>query len=174
MIILVSQETIKTFVTGLKEAGINLVVSLPCTAHKHFLPSIMSDPHFTHIPIANEDDGMGICAGAWMGGKKPVFLLEVAGLLLGTYALFKVTRYWGGAMLLVIDNRGDFGDGAGNWYAESAAEAERILESFKIPYTKVWERDKLIPELVRGQRTAEGFGRPAAVLLSMEELWDLT
>ena len=170
MIKLVSQKTIKTFVNGLKEAETDFIVSLPSTASKHFLPSIMNDPDFIHVPVANENDGMSICVGAWQGGKKPTFLLEDAGLLLSTYSLFYAT-WFGGAILLVIDLRGDFGDGVANFYFGWATHALRILDSLSIPYTIVRETDKLTAELVRGRRTAEGFTRPAAVLLSMEELW---
>lgn len=167
-------QTITAMITGLKEAGINLVVSLPSTGIKHFLPSIMDDPYFTHVPVANEDDGISICAGAWLGGKKPALLAEGAGLVLGSYALMHTIRMGGIPMLLVVDYRGDFGDGVADWYFGSATQTLQIVESLHIPYTIVRESDKLRAELVRGQRTAEGFGRPAAILLSMEELWELS
>ena len=62
-------QTVTALITGLKEAGINFVASLTSTGIKHFLPSIMDDPYFEHVPVANESDGINICAGAWLGGK---------------------------------------------------------------------------------------------------------
>ena len=167
----ITQVIITSFISGLKKAGVNFVVSLPSTATRALIPAIMDDPHFTHVPVANENDGMGICAGAWHGGKKPAFVLEATGILLGNLGLFmSITRH-GGAMLLVVDHRGDFGDGAADFYFNFAAKAEQILESLDVPYTIVRKSNELLPELVRAQRTAEGFARPAAVLLSLEGLW---
>ncbi len=81
------EKTVMAFITGLKEAGINFVSSLTCTGIKSILPHITNDPYFKHVPIANEGDGISICAGAYLGGKKPAFLAENAGLILGAYQL---------------------------------------------------------------------------------------
>ncbi len=162
----------RAFITGLKEAGINFIASLPCTGISFILPSITDDPHFKHVPVANEGDGISICAGAWLGGKKPALLAENSGLVLGAYALMNtIYRFGGIPMLLVLDHRGDFGDGAAEWYFVAGIQTPVILESFQIPYTIVREGNKLIAELVRGQKTAEAYGKPVAVLLSGEEMW---
>ncbi len=167
-------QIVTDMITGLKEAGINFVASLTCTGVKHFLPRIVDDPHFIHLPVANEGDGMSSCAGAWLGGKKPALFIEGAGFILGAHALMVQMHDFGGfPMLLIIDHRGDFGDGAAYFYLGQGLQVPRILESFQIPYSIVRESNKLRSEVVRGWRTAEGFGRPAAILLSMEELWQL-
>ncbi len=74
-------------------------------------------------------------------------------------------------MLLVLDHRGDFGDIAAEWYFAGGIQTIPLLESFQIPYTIVRESSKLTEELVRGQKTAEAYGKPVAVLLSGEEIW---
>jgi len=171
---MVKTETLTAFTTGLEEAGIDLVVSIPSTGIKHFIPGIMNDPRFTNVPVANEGDGISICIGAWMGGKKPVLLAESSGLVLGAHSLMHSIRFGGVPMLLVLDYRGDFGDGVADFYFGSATETVQILSSLHIPYTIVREGNKLKAELIRGQRTAEGFGRATAILLNMEELWGLS
>ena len=172
VILLVSQNTITSFITGLKEAGIDFIVSLPCTAIKHFLPGIIEDEHFTYVPVSNESDGISICAGASLGGKKPALLVEAPGILVGAYALAKGIRY-GGPMLLVGDHRGSFGDGAADFYYGAATPVLRLLDSLDIPYSIVRESDKLKAEIINAQRTIDGFSRPAAILLGMEELWQM-
>ena len=57
-------KTVTVFVPGLKEAGINYVTSLPCTAFRETIPAIVNDPQSVHVPVADENDGVGICAGA--------------------------------------------------------------------------------------------------------------
>ena len=166
------EQIITDFIAGLKEAGINFVASLPCTGIKHFLPGIMHDPYFKHVPVANETDGISICAGAWLGGKKPALLVEGGGLILGHYALMKTMHDFGGfPILLVVDHRGDFYDGAAPTLFSMGMQVLQILESLHIPYIIVRESNKLKAELVRGEKAAAGYGRAAAILLSMEELW---
>lgn len=60
-------EAVTAIVKGLKEAGIDFVVTLPCTGNTSVIPQIMRDPHFKHITVGNEGDGMLICAGAGQG-----------------------------------------------------------------------------------------------------------
>ena len=159
-------------VTGLKEAGINFVTSLPCTAFREVIPVITNDPWFVHIPVCNENDGVGICAGAWLGGKTPALLAENSGVVLGAHALMGLAYYFGGIpMLLVLDHRGDFGDGDGYWYFGSGRITTPILDSLGIPYTIVREANKIIAELVRGQKTTVAYGKPVAILLSGEDVW---
>ncbi|OGO19958.1 MAG: hypothetical protein A2144_12680 [Chloroflexi bacterium RBG_16_50_9] len=160
------------FIAGLKEAGINFVASLPCSGISLFLPSIADDPHFKQVPLANEGDGVGICAGAWLGGKKPALLVDGAGFVLAHYALMNITYKFGGfPILLVVAHRGSFGDGKAWYHFGDGTETIQILESLRIPYTIVRESQKLKAELVSGERTAEGYGRPAAILLNLEEIW---
>lgn len=160
------------FMAGLKEAGINFVASLPCSGISLFLPGIMDDPHFKHVPLAYEGNGVGICAGAWMGGKKPALLIDGVGIIVAHYALSNIIYKSGGfPMLLVVAHRGDYGDGFAHYHFGNGMETIQILESLRIPYTIVRQSQKLKAELINGARTAEGYGRPAAVLLNLEETW---
>lgn len=164
-------EAVKAIVTGLKQAGINFVASLPSTALAPVIHTIMQDADFMHVPVANEKDGIGICAGAWLGGKKPAFMVLNEGLVLATYPLLSTICNFGGfPLLIVVDHRGDFGD-TYPWYFASGIQLPRILESFQLPYTIVRESSKLIAEIVRGQQTTEAYGKPAAILLSGEEMY---
>lgn len=164
-------EAVTAIVTGLKQAGINFVASLPSNSLAPVIHIIMKDADFVHVPVANEKDGIGICAGAWLGGKKPAFLTLNEGLLLATYPLLSTIYNFGGfPLLIIVDHRGDFGD-IYPWYFASGIQLPRILESFHIPYTIVRESNKLIAEIVRGQETTEAYGKPAAILLSGEEMY---
>ncbi len=164
-------EAVTAIMEGLKEAGIDFVATLPCMAVAPLLPHIMRDPQFKHVPVCNEGDGIVICAGAWMGGKKPALLIENTAVLLGTYALTGLDYMYGGIpMLLIVDHRGSFGDGTAYFFFGGGIVAPAILDILKIPYTVVQESSKLAVEIVRGQKTAEAYGKPVAILLSGEEV----
>ncbi|MDD1742435.1 MAG: hypothetical protein LUQ47_03795, partial [Methanotrichaceae archaeon] len=53
---------------GLKLAGINFAASVPCINLGGLLDLISHDPEIIHIPVTREEEGVGICAGAWLGG----------------------------------------------------------------------------------------------------------
>jgi sulfopyruvate decarboxylase subunit alpha len=164
-------EAIDAIVTGLKEAGIDFVVTLPCTGNTPVIPIIRRDPQFKHVSVANESDGMVVCAGAWMGGKKPAFLLENTGVILGAYSLTGLDCVYGGfPLLLIVDHRGSFGDGLAYFYFGGGNVAPRILDILKIPYITVRESKSLAAEIVAGQKTTTAYGKPVAILLSGEEV----
>lgn len=172
-------ETVAAFVTGLKEAGINFVATLPSTGVAPIIRGIEADPDFKgnlsfkHVPVCNEADGVCMCAGAWMGGKKAALVAENTAAVLSAYALMGLWGSFGGfSMLLVLEHRGDFGDGAAYWYTSGGHVTPKVLDALMIPYTIVYEPSKLKTEIQRGQNTAESSGKPAAVLFSGEEaLW---
>jgi sulfopyruvate decarboxylase subunit alpha len=154
-------------IAGLKAAGINFVASLPSSAFTTVLPVIADDPEFLHVQVTNESDGVSICAGARLGGKRPVLMAENSGLLMGTYALACMENFGGIPFLLVLDHRGDFGEGDGYWYFPTGRLAVPTLEMLGIPYTVVHSADEVRQAIVDGSRTVEASRRPAAVLLGL-------
>ncbi len=164
-------ETVTAVVTGLKQAGVNLVAWVPSSSLAPVIQTITEDADFINVPVANEGDAIGICAGAWLAGKKPAFMGLTGGLVLATHALLSTIYQFGGfPFLIVVDHGGDFGDPSSRYYGDGI-QVPRILDSFQIPYTIVRESNKLIAEIVRGQQTTEAYGKPAAILLSGEEMY---
>ena len=99
-------ESTEIIVSALKEAGIDFISSLPSTGIGRLIYDIMHDSDFMHIPVANEEDSIGLCYGAYLTGRKPAFVAQNSGLLMATYALMD-SIYWFGCfpMLMVIDHR---------------------------------------------------------------------
>jgi len=156
---------------GLKKADVDFVVSLPSSTLAPVIDKIAKDKRFVHVPVGNEADAIGVCAGAWLGGRKPAFLCINEGLVLATYPLLTTVNNFGGfPLLLVVDHRGEFGDRY-PWYFACGTHLPRILDSFQIPYTMVSEKEKIITEIVRGQNTAQANGKPAAILLCGEDMY---
>lgn len=165
-------EAVNAAITGLKEGGVNFVTSLPSKSIGDLILAISEDPDFIHVPVANENDAISICAGAWLGGKRSAFVGQNSGLVLATYALMDSIHFFGGfPMLLLVDHRGDFGDPGGYWFYGYGLLLPKFLEVMQIPYTIVREPDKITTELIRGGKTAEAYGKPVAILLSGEEIW---
>ncbi|MGZ4907825.1 MAG: sulfopyruvate decarboxylase subunit beta [Halobacteriota archaeon] len=61
-----------------KQQGVDLVATLPCDRLKNLLPLI--GEHFFEIQLSREEDGVGICAGAYLSGAKPLMLIQSTGI----------------------------------------------------------------------------------------------
>lgn len=81
---------------SLKTAGINFAAGLPDSWLKNVIQSIEKDPHFIYVPVCNEGVGFSICAGAWLGGKKPALFMENSGLRTAAEAISRLNMHAGG------------------------------------------------------------------------------
>ena len=57
-------------VAGLKKAGIDFVATLPDEKMVEVIRTVEGDPELKHIPLCREEEGIGICAGAYLAGKR--------------------------------------------------------------------------------------------------------
>ncbi|MCQ8902681.1 MAG: sulfopyruvate decarboxylase subunit alpha [Methanothrix sp.] len=95
---------------GLKSAGIDIVASVPCVNLQELLCLISSDPDIMHIPVTREEEGIGICAGAYMGGRSPAIAMQNSGLGNSINALASLNMLYGIPLLMVISHRGTQGE----------------------------------------------------------------
>jgi len=97
----------------LVKSGVNFVACLPDSAFQELYLPLSADPKITYVQVASENDGVGVCMGAWLGGMKPALLVENTGFTLGTYALLRGPMAFGVPMLLLISHRGSWATNAG-------------------------------------------------------------
>ncbi|MEE8448921.1 MAG: sulfopyruvate decarboxylase [Thermodesulfobacteriota bacterium] len=167
---MMSKETAQIVLAGLKEAGIDLVVSLPDTALKELNQLVMDDPDLPYVPVCNEGDGIAICGGAWLGGKRPVMLMENCGLSLGAYALRRSAITFGFPMLLMMSYRGEFSEA--RWFSVIEGWGiEPLLQALRIRYTVVSKAAEIKEAIAKVQVSLSSMQLPAAILLGGETIW---
>ena len=117
----------------LKRAGIDLIASLPDQWLGDLIARFDADPAITHVKLAREDDGMGICAGAYLGGRKAALVCQNAGLLLSINALGGLAFHHQIPFLVLAAHRGCFDDG---YYYQmyKGRMTVPVLEAMGIPY----------------------------------------
>jgi sulfopyruvate decarboxylase subunit alpha len=98
-------------VEHLKKAGITIVASLPDRWLGELIERLDADPEIIHVPLAREDDGAGVCAGAYLGGRKAALVCQNAGLLLAANALAGFAHHHQIPFLALAAMRGAFDDG---------------------------------------------------------------
>src|SRR3546814_9660282 len=74
----------------LKEIGIRQVVYVPDAGHATLIDRCHADPEIKAGSLTNEFDGVGVCAGAWLGGEKrsEEHTSELQSLMRISYAVF--------------------------------------------------------------------------------------
>jgi sulfopyruvate decarboxylase subunit alpha len=164
------QLTVDTF----KEEGIDLVVTLPEEPTFSLTDAIRKDPYFTAVTVTDESTGIGLCAGAALGGRSAVFITGIAGLLVGTWALSQMGMVFGAPILILASYRGDLGDRTGipgSQLAMFKRVAEPLLGTLQVPYQIVSETSRLKKAIVDGHFACRSYSSPVALMLAGDVLW---
>ena len=157
----------RLIVEGMKEAGVSFVTSLPDANLQKLLALVDADPELTHVTLAREEEGIGICAGAYMGGLTPAVIMQNGGFLNSCNALTTTALNFNIPILLLIYYAGDFGD---EGFSMLGSVTEPVLRGLGIRY-QVLRRVEEIKAILRGANTlAIDSRRPVAVLLTKDVL----
>jgi sulfopyruvate decarboxylase TPP-binding subunit len=147
---------------GLAENGVDFVVGLPSSGLAHAQELCLRDPAMRYVGVAHEGTGLGLCAGAWLGGKRPAALFENLGMMAGAYHLLRGHATFGIPTLLVLEFRGDAGDQ--EFWAECGELTEPMLAAMRVNHRVVRGLGELKPAIRDGLRWMTFALRPFAVL----------
>src|SRR6478672_9882198 len=156
-------EGARQILTALKEAGINLVASVPDINMLQLINLLYQDKDITHIPVGREEEGIGVCTGAHLGGKKPAMLMQNGGLLNSCNGLTTTALQFGIPVLLLIYYAGDIGDNA---FHMLGLVTEPVLDGLGIKYTVLRDPAKVKQEIAGAVTLATSSKRPVALVLT--------
>ena len=151
---------------GLKNAGIDFIVSVPCINLKKLLEIIDEDDEIEHIPVTREEEGIGICAGAYMAGKKTCILMQNSGLgncVNGLCSLFELYKF---PLLMILSHRGTKGEPIVGQVPMGIATS-KILDSLNIPYKKVETPESALKIVSNSWKDAEENESPISLLFEI-------
>jgi sulfopyruvate decarboxylase subunit alpha len=161
------EQAAKTILAGLKTAGINLVASLPDINLAQLLRLIQEDGDVTHVPLCREEEGIGICAGAYLVGKKCAAIMQNGGFFNSNNAIVSTLLQYQIPLLLLIYYAGDIGD---RTFSTTGSMTEPVLNALGIRSYLLRETDHAGEIIKRAQVLTEDAKRPVALLLTKEVL----
>jgi sulfopyruvate decarboxylase subunit alpha len=165
-----NQETVKAaaaIVAGLKKAGIDFVATLPDEKMLGLIRAIEKDTDLKHVPLCREEEGIGICAGAYLAGRKTAIVMQNAGFLNSCNALTTTSLQFQIPLLMLIYYAGDIGD---RGFTTLGSVTEPVLQAMGFR-TYVLRRREDIDEILTGaQMLADDSKKPVAVLLTKSVL----
>ncbi|MFX1478931.1 MAG: sulfopyruvate decarboxylase subunit alpha [Promethearchaeota archaeon] len=94
----------------IKRSGIDIIFSLPCIMLKGLLEIIEKKSEIHHISITREEEGVGIAAGAYLGGKIPALLMQNSGLGNSINAIKSLLELFKIPVIFIMSHRGAEGE----------------------------------------------------------------
>jgi sulfopyruvate decarboxylase subunit alpha len=149
---------------GIKDAGIDFIVSVPCANLKELIPMVDEAPEILHLPVTREEEGVGICAGAYMGGKKTAMLMQNSGLGNSINALASLDMLYNIPLLMIMSHRGVEGEPIVA-QVPMGELTPKLLDTMEIPYFMPESGVDPADLIVKAWNTAAEMKTPVAVLL---------
>lgn len=102
----VSSTASQALYQALKKVGVDFVVTFPCNWTSILIDFVAGDSDIVHIPVTREEEGIGVAAGAFLGGKKPVVIMQSSGIGNSLNALASLNLTYNIPLLILISHRG--------------------------------------------------------------------
>jgi sulfopyruvate decarboxylase TPP-binding subunit len=152
-------------VEELKKNNFTHVVWLPDSETNFMYQLLTSDPNLDLVPVCREGETMAIAAGLWVGGKKPVVLIQNTGIFESGDSIRGLGLDINQPLVMLIGYRGWSRHGL---TTDSAARfIEHILHAWGINYFLI-ETDEDADRISVAAEEAERTQRPVAVLVGSE------
>ena len=157
----------KAVLAGMKKAGIDLVASLPDINCLDLIDGLERDAEIIHVPLCREEEGVGICAGARLVGKKPALVMQNAGLLNSCNGIVTTGIQLELPLLLVVYYAGDIGD---RGFARVGTATVPVLDALGVRHYLLRSVEEIDWTFKNAWILAEDSCRPVAVLLTKDVL----
>jgi sulfopyruvate decarboxylase subunit alpha len=161
------RECAAAIVAGLKKAGIDFVATLPDEKMLEVIRTVEQDKELKHVPLCREEEGIGICAGAYLAGKKTALIMQNAGFLNSCNALTTTSMQLQIPALLLIYYAGDIGD---RGFSTLGSVTEPVLRAMGIRSYVLRKAEEIDATLSGAQILADDSKKPVAVLLTKSVL----
>ena len=117
---------------ALVENGVDFVTTVPCKQLAGVIEKIDQAEAMYHIPANREDEGMGLCAGAYLGGKKPAIIMQNTAIGVTINALATLIQFYRMPLPMLISYRGEVGEPVA-CQVEMAVHTKALLNQLNIP-----------------------------------------
>jgi sulfopyruvate decarboxylase subunit alpha len=111
---------------------IEFVTTVPCKQLAGVIAEIDQTESIYHIPSNKEDEGMGLCAGAYMGGKRPAIIMQNTAIGVTINTLATLIQYYNIPLPMLISYRGEIGEPVA-CQVEMAVHTKALLAQMSIP-----------------------------------------
>ena len=142
--------------------SVEFVTTVPCKQLAGVIDEIDKCDKIYHIPANKEDEGMGLCAGAFMGGKRPAIIMQNTAIGVTINTLVTLTQFYRMPLPMLISYRGELGEPVA-CQVEMAVHTKALLNQLNIP-TYHFHKDEDVNELDAILKYTFMCNKPVAIL----------
>ena len=141
------------------------IAYVPDAGHKRLIELCQADQSMRMVPLTTEEEGIGLLAGAWLGGARGALLMQSSGIGNCINAIASITRACQFPLLMLVTMRGEWGEG-NPWQVPMGRAAPEVLNTMGVRVAPV-ERPEEVGETVEAMAAlAYKATVPSAVLLT--------
>lgn len=149
---------------ALQAADIRQVGYVPDAGHAHLIDRVRADPNIRAVVLTTEEEGIGLAAGAWLGGQRAALLMQSSGVgnCINMLSLAKACRF---PLVMLVTMRGEWAE-FNPWQVAMGSKTQAALELMDVLVYRA-ERPDEVGETVQAALDIAFNGSLAtAVLLS--------
>ena len=152
----------------LRAADVTIFCYVPDAGHRILIDRSIADNDVTSIPLTSEEEGVGLAAGAHLGGARAVLLMQSsgAGNCINQLSLIQHGRF---PFLTFISMRGDYGEG-NPWQFAMGRAVEPTLSAMGVQCLTIDSPDEVERTTAAALIMAFNSEQSVAVLLSQRLL----
>jgi phosphonopyruvate decarboxylase len=143
--------------------GFDFFTGVPCSLVEDLIAALETHPRFPWLAAVREDVAVGLAAGAWLGGRRPVVVMQNSGLGTSLNALASLSLMYGLPALLLVTWRGYQGKDAPE-HILMGEISPGLLDLLGIPY-RVLSPDSIEEHLAWATRELDAREIPVALLV---------
>jgi sulfopyruvate decarboxylase alpha subunit len=147
----------------LKAGGVDQIAYVPDAGHSHVIRSAIADPDIEDVVLTTEEEGVAVAAGAWLGGKRSVLLMQSSGVgnCVNMFSLLQAADF---PFFTLVTMRGEYAE-FNPWQGPMGKATQGALELMGIHVLRVSHPDEVEEIVSAGYDAAFEAGEKVAVLL---------
>ena len=148
----------------LSAAGVRLVGYVPDAGHKRLIELCQADKGMRAVVLSTEEEGIGLAAGAWLGGQKTVLLMQSSGVgnIVNVLGMVRECRF---PLVTLVTMRGEQGE-FNPWQVPMGQAVRPVLEAMGTVVQYAETAEQVAPVVNAALRLAYASYASVAVLIS--------
>ena len=148
----------------LSSAGVRVVGYVPDAGHKRLIELCQADKKMRAVVLTTEEEGIGLAAGAWLGGQKSVLLMQSSGVgnVVNVLGMVRECRF---PLVTLVTMRGEQGE-FNPWQVPMGQATRTVLEAMGTIVHEAASAEAIAPTVNAALRLAYNSYASVAVLIA--------
>ncbi len=148
----------------LSGAGVRVVGYVPDAGHKRLIELCHADRNMRAVVLSTEEEGIGLAAGAWLGGQRSALLMQSSGVgnVINVLGMVRECRF---PLVTLVTMRGEQGE-FNPWQVPMGQAVRPVLEAMGTVVQYAENADEVAPIVIAALRLAYNSYASVAVLIS--------